>query len=42
LHCGDVLADLRTVLDIDKQIAALAGVGAQAVLDLLTREFLQG
>lgn len=41
-RCGDVLAELRTVLEADKQIAALAGVGAPAVLRRLQAEFFQG
>jgi hypothetical protein len=38
-RCGAVLADLRAVLTVDKQIAALAGVGFQPVWDRLQREF---
>jgi hypothetical protein len=41
-HCGDVLAELRALLDGDKVRAALAGVGAEAVLARLHREFFQG
>jgi hypothetical protein len=41
-HCGDVLADLRALLDGDKEVAALAGVGAPAILARLQQEFFQG
>jgi hypothetical protein len=39
-HCGDVLAELRTALDHDKVLVAVAGIGAPAVLARLQREFL--
>jgi hypothetical protein len=37
-----VLAALRVALDADKVLAAVAGVGAPAVLARLEREFLRG
>ena len=41
-HCSAVLAELRTVLDDEKVLAAAAGVGAPAVLARLEIEFFQG
>ena len=40
-HCGDLLAELRMVLDHDKLLAAAAGGGAEAVLARLSREFFE-
>ena len=40
--CADVLAELRVVLDAEKQAAVDAGQGVEAVLATLQREFLGG